>query len=157
MHRCGLEPPALNDTCGSSDWYSILQPAPQVELHIVGCEIAQIPVLESLLKMRAAPQISFVGPVRANRRLRVILQEKLHPISKSKMLSFPDDVQDPIVPCLEALSELPLRLVPILGERRLSDPITATVPIGHPENPAVIALINAAIVFTRPCHSPPPV
>ena len=105
MHRCGLEPPALNDTCGSSDWHSILQPAPQVELHIVGCEIAQIPVLESLLKMRAAPQISFVGPVRANRRLRVILQEKLHPISKSKMLSFPDDVQDPIVPCLKALSE----------------------------------------------------
>jgi len=50
-------------------------------------------------------------------------QEKIRPGRKLQFLAFPDDLKNPVVSGLKALSQLPLRFFPVFSKSRFADPL----------------------------------
>jgi len=94
-----------------------LESAPKVILDIICADIADRTLAKRLFEMQAGSLIGLVGLLCANRRFGVVLQEKIHPVRELELLSFPDDVEDLIVPGLKPLAQFALRLLPVFRER----------------------------------------
>jgi len=70
-----------------------------------------------LLEMRGRALVRFVGFFCPDRWSGIVLQEEIHPVRESQLLSFPDDIQNSVVPELEAFAKFSLRLLPVFCER----------------------------------------
>ena len=70
----------LNDTGTGLDLDIRLQSAPKVMLDIVCADIADRTLAERLFEMHASSLVGLVCLLCADRRLGVVLQEKIHPV-----------------------------------------------------------------------------
>ena len=80
MYGCRLEPIFLNDPSSGLELNTNLKPPPKVMLDVVCRDLTDGSLSERLLEMHAGSFIRLVGFLCADRRLGIILQEKIHPV-----------------------------------------------------------------------------
>jgi hypothetical protein len=86
-------------------------------LDIICVEVMERSLAERLFEVPAGTLVRCVGLFRADGRLGIILKEKVHPIRELQLFSFPDDIEDLVVPGLEAIPQFPLGLLPVFRVR----------------------------------------
>jgi hypothetical protein len=112
-----LKPIFFNNAGGGRDLNPSLKPPSKIVLNVICGKLSDRSLAECLFEAPAGALVRFVGLFRADRRLGVVLQEKVHPIRKLQLFSFPDDIEDSVVPGLEAIPQFPLGLLPVFRVR----------------------------------------
>lgn len=112
-----LKPIFFHNAGSGCDLNPSLKPSSKIVLNVICGKLSDRSLAECLFEAPAGALVRFVGLFRADRRLGVVLQEKVHPIRKLQLFSSPDDIEDLVVPGLEAIAQFPLGLLPVFGVR----------------------------------------
>jgi hypothetical protein len=112
-----LKPVFFNNAGSGLELNPNLKAPPKIVLNVICAEVQERMPPERLFEMPTRTLVRMVRLFRADGRLGIILQKKVHPIRELYLFSFPDDIEDLVVPGLEAIPQFPLGLLPIFRVR----------------------------------------
>jgi hypothetical protein len=124
MHGRGFQESKFGDSVPSADMLAVFEPIAQMDFDLDCVDLCQFHRAEHRSQAFESVLIRFMCTSSANRRLGVVLQEKICPFAKYKLLALADDVKSVIISGLKPFAKLTLSFLPVFCE---VDPIVKTI------------------------------
>jgi hypothetical protein len=117
MHGSGFQESKFRDPVPPADMLAALEPLTKVDLDLGCVDLRHFHRAEHGSQALERILIRFVRADSANRRLGVVLQEKVCPFAKSELFALADDVQGVVVSDLKPFAKLTLSFLPVFCVR----------------------------------------
>jgi hypothetical protein len=117
MHCRGFQGSEFNDSGLAANTPAMLEPAPQVEFDLSSVDFGHLHRSERGFEGFERGLVSLVRLRSANRRLGIVLQEKVRPFTEEELLALANNIQRIVVSGLEPFAQLPLCFLPVLSLR----------------------------------------
>jgi hypothetical protein len=115
MNGSGFQFPEFRGPSLPPNLFAVLEPITQVDLDLGCVDISHFHPAKHRSQSLERILIRFVGAGCADRRLGVVLQEKIRPFVKSELFALADDVQRVVVSGLKPFAKLTLSFLPVLS------------------------------------------